>query len=165
MKLKNFWKIFFEKSHKYKYGEKSVFRKTLDHVFLNQTPFFPQANHLFNNSVINVLWAIMAGTRFSHDDKDFKLLLDVLDKTFRSGGFTNRTVLLRRLIKKQLFGIDEVPLCEKVLLEFVKVSKIDILLKIIPSSLYNRFEIAENHRGAQENSTRHTKGFHRRLPS
>lgn len=122
-----------------------------------------QVNHLFNNSVINVLWAIMAGTRFSHDDKDFKLLLDVLDKTFRSGGFTNKIVFLRRLIKKQVFGIEEVPLCEKILLEFVKVrimSSKKSLFFILNCEL-----ILENDRGAQKNFTGFTKRFHRCLPS
>jgi len=39
----------------------------------------------FKVSMINILWAIMGGTRFDHSNKQFKDLLVKLERTFRSG--------------------------------------------------------------------------------
>ena len=40
---------------------------------------------LFTVSVINILWLIVAGTRYSRDDPEFKQLLGNLSFLFRSG--------------------------------------------------------------------------------
>ncbi|ODM99561.1 Methyl farnesoate epoxidase [Orchesella cincta] len=39
----------------------------------------------FGVSVINILWAIMGGTRYRHDDEEFKKMLNVIQESFRSG--------------------------------------------------------------------------------
>ncbi|CAL8110287.1 unnamed protein product [Orchesella dallaii] len=39
----------------------------------------------FGVSVINILWAIMGGTRYKHDDEEFKKMLNVIQETFRTG--------------------------------------------------------------------------------
>nr|CAD7262268.1 unnamed protein product [Timema shepardi] len=59
---------------------------------------------LFNIPVLNVLWCIMAGKRFSHDDKEFKDILERLFEAFRSGnpsgGIINMIPALRHIMPK-----------------------------------------------------------------
>ncbi|KAL0278353.1 UNVERIFIED_CONTAM: hypothetical protein PYX00_000191 [Menopon gallinae] len=61
-----------------------------------------QVSGLFNTSVINVLWAMMGGKRYPHDDQEFRLLLDCLQKRFRNGtvagSFKNRHPFLSKLL-------------------------------------------------------------------
>lgn len=46
--------------------------------------FLIQVSKLFSTSTVNVIWALMSGSRFSHDDPELLELLDGLDKTFHS---------------------------------------------------------------------------------
>jgi hypothetical protein len=39
----------------------------------------------FGVSVINILWAIMAGVRYKHDDENFKKMLQIIQESFRAG--------------------------------------------------------------------------------
>lgn len=56
-------------------------------------------NTLFDTSVLNVLWAMMAGERFQLDDERLKKLLEIMHDAFRitdiSGGMLNQLPLLR----------------------------------------------------------------------
>lgn len=56
-------------------------------------------NNLFGVGVINVLWAMTAGERFSHDDSRLNELLVLVEKSFRafdvSGGLLNQMPILR----------------------------------------------------------------------
>ncbi len=56
----------------------------------------------FGVSVINILWAIMAGVRYKHDDENFKKLLNLIQESFRAGNigggnFVNAYPWLRHL--------------------------------------------------------------------
>jgi methyl farnesoate epoxidase/farnesoate epoxidase len=37
----------------------------------------------FNISVLNILWSMMAGVRFSHDDPEFKALVNMINQTMK----------------------------------------------------------------------------------
>lgn len=56
-------------------------------------------NDLFGVGVINVLWAIVAGERFSHDDDRLNELLKMIEVSFRtvdiSGSMLNQLPILR----------------------------------------------------------------------
>jgi methyl farnesoate epoxidase/farnesoate epoxidase len=39
----------------------------------------------FGVSVLNILWAIMAGVRYKHDDENFKKMLKTIQDSFRAG--------------------------------------------------------------------------------
>lgn len=58
-----------------------------------------KVNDLFGVGVINVLWAIIAGERFSHDDSRLNELLRMIEKSFRvfdiSGSMLNQLPILR----------------------------------------------------------------------
>lgn len=58
-----------------------------------------KVNDLFGVGVINVLWAIVAGERFSHDDDRLNELLRMIEKSFKafdiSGGMLNQMPVLR----------------------------------------------------------------------
>lgn len=55
----------------------------------------------FGVSLINILWAIMAGVRHRHDDEDFKQMLKIIQDSFRvgsvRGNFVNAYPFLRHL--------------------------------------------------------------------
>jgi hypothetical protein len=56
----------------------------------------------FGISVINILWAIMAGVRYKHDDENFKKMLNLIQDSFRAGNigggnFVNAYPWLRHL--------------------------------------------------------------------
>lgn len=40
---------------------------------------------MFNPTLINILWAIIAGERFKHDDAQLKCLLNIVENFFSSG--------------------------------------------------------------------------------
>ncbi|XP_063241126.1 methyl farnesoate epoxidase-like [Bacillus rossius redtenbacheri] len=44
-----------------------------------------QVSGRFNLAVVNVLWAVVAGQRFSHDDRRLLVVLDRLQRAFRAG--------------------------------------------------------------------------------
>jgi methyl farnesoate epoxidase/farnesoate epoxidase len=44
-----------------------------------------QRNGFFGLSAINVLWAVLGGVRHSHNDGDFKELLQKITRLFRTG--------------------------------------------------------------------------------
>ncbi len=77
----------------------------------------------FGVSVINILWAIMAGVRHKHDDENFKKLLQTIQESFRaanprSGGLVNIYPFLRHFpyfkqqFKKMTAGADAI--CEMI---------------------------------------------------
>lgn len=50
-----------------------------------QTANGAELHDLFPISVINILWAMMAGERHDHDDQEFKMLLDNITEFTRQG--------------------------------------------------------------------------------
>ncbi|GFG40194.1 hypothetical protein Cfor_09782 [Coptotermes formosanus] len=59
-----------------------------------------QVSGLFNIPSVNVLWSMIAGTRYAHDDADFKLLLHKLNSFFRSGSPAGNLATIFPVLKK-----------------------------------------------------------------
>lgn len=53
-----------------------------------------QIKDLFPVSVINILWAIMAGVRYDHDNENFQLLMHNVNEFFRNGNPTGGIMAL-----------------------------------------------------------------------
>lgn len=121
---------------------------------------------LFNVSVVNILWAMVAGERFKRDDARFQSLLSNIQSLFRVGNqlraATPIPLYLMRFLPflKQFIGLrDElfVPMQQ-----FVMVSARCNLRR---SAFVNRSFIIGKHRGAYRKSfCWSTPRFYRRLP-
>jgi hypothetical protein len=79
----------------------------------------------FGPSTVNVIWALVAGTRYSRDDDHFKALLPVLSRLFRggsqTGGIVNAVPILKT-IAPEITGHKETVEHITYLKEFFKVS-------------------------------------------
>lgn len=64
-----------------------------------------QVAGLFSVATINVLWSMIAGTRYAHDDPDFKSLLHKLDFLFRSGSASGNLAAIFPVLKKIAPGL------------------------------------------------------------
>lgn len=51
-------------------------------------------NDKFAVSILNILWSIMAGTRYRHDDDKLKKLLNTIQESFRSGNVIGNLVFM-----------------------------------------------------------------------
>ena len=47
---------------------------------------------MFNSSLVNILWALIAGERFKRDDGRLGFLLDLVENFIRSGDFTRANI-------------------------------------------------------------------------
>ena len=83
---------------------------------------------IFNVSVLNVLWAIIGGRRYKHDDIQFKQILGVVESFFRSGNAVSASFNIPESVLKVLpflekyVGFNGQPL--KKMAEFVKVQSV-----------------------------------------
>jgi hypothetical protein len=79
----------------------------------------------FGPSTVNVLWALVAGTRYSRDDDQFQTLLLALNHLFRStsqaGGIVNAVPILKT-IAPEITGHKETLEHTTYLKEFFRVS-------------------------------------------
>lgn len=64
-----------------------------------------QVAGLFSVPSINVLWSMIAGTRYAHDDADFKSLLYKLNNYFRSGSPAGNLETIFPILKKIAPGL------------------------------------------------------------
>jgi hypothetical protein len=53
--------------------------------YIKHCTFLTQNNGFFGVPAINVLWAVLGGERHSHDDREFKALLQKITRLFRTG--------------------------------------------------------------------------------
>lgn len=99
--------------------------KTLNNFILALILRYFQISGLFNISAINILWAMIGGTRLSYDDKNFKILLIHLERLFRqgnlNGGIINGVPGLRKVIS--IFYEMDDDRTDRMLHEFFKVSE------------------------------------------
>jgi methyl farnesoate epoxidase/farnesoate epoxidase len=71
----------------------SVMKDELDHLIelmkeeMSQRDGKVKVELLFNLSLLNVLWTMVAGKRFNHDDPRLQFLLDLNEKAFKAGTF------------------------------------------------------------------------------
>lgn len=80
---------------------------------------------VFDVGVLNVLWAMMAGQRFNHNDYRLKKLLKIIHDSFRlldiSGGMLNQLPFLR-YIAPSVCGYNDISDTLKRMYEFLEVS-------------------------------------------
>jgi hypothetical protein len=64
--------------------------------------FLMQVHGLFKISALNILWCMIAGTRYARDDEELQSLLQSLDKVFRSGTQSGRFLDMFPVLKRFL---------------------------------------------------------------
>ncbi|CAH0729734.1 unnamed protein product, partial [Brenthis ino] len=79
-------------------------------------------NHMFDVSVVNILWKLVAGKRYDLKDKQLRVLCDLITRTFKvgdmSGGLLNFLPFLRHIIPN-LIGYTELEVIHKQIYEFL----------------------------------------------
>jgi len=96
----------------------------------HQQPEGAELHDLFPVSVINVLWAMMAGERHEHDDADFKLLLENITEYTRQGNPIIMTFPWLRFVPLLNAPLKNQMRSARVLQEFVKVRADFYFLKL-----------------------------------
>lgn len=81
-------------------------------------------NNMFNITIVNILWRLVAGKRYDLEDKKLKFLCDLIMRLFRavdmSGGILNFMPFMRHVFPG-LSGYKELSGIHKALHEFLKV--------------------------------------------
>jgi hypothetical protein len=90
---------------------------------LAQTASGAELHDLFPVSVINVLWAMMAGERHDHEDTEFKMLLENITEFTRQGNPIMMMLPWLRFVPIANASLKKLMHSGKILQTYIKVSR------------------------------------------